>query len=308
MDRAPAPLRVPFRAAVRALERVEAHREERRRVPWPVPVRGPGQRVGAVVVNYNTAQMTVQLVFSLLRVLEPDLLTCIVVVDNASRDDAARLLPGLHEAGVITLLAGARPPQHGPGLNVGMSFLAAHQDDPRFQVDYVWVLDSDVIALRPGGFSAAVAAMSATQAPLAGQVHQRHRVFDGYAHVSSLVIDPARVWQLTLPPFQPDDEPGVVMQRAMADQGIPVADVRFYQERYLLHLGRGTSFAIGSRKDRLNRNYRYSRAQVGHHFEGDAEGPRLYQDFWRTFAAEVPTADVDVVVDACRRATRLTFT
>ena len=54
--------------------RLESWDEARRRTCWPVAQPwngGAAPRVAAVVVNYDTAQMTAQLVFTLMRVLAP---------------------------------------------------------------------------------------------------------------------------------------------------------------------------------------------------------------------------------------------
>lgn len=339
-----------LRTAVRRLRRVrgslESWDEARRRTCWPViqPFQGSVPRVAAVIVNYDTTQMTAQLVFSLMRVLEPGALTAIVVVDNSPEEDATGVLQGLHAAGIVTVLRNQARPYHGPGLNRGLSHLAAGHGEG-LGVDLVWILDSDVIVLRPEAVHAAATAMSRTGAVLAGQVrtpfplrwpdghitsnggdpsviwqpHWRpddpppgggdgpHPRFWPYVHVSSLLLDPAVMWQPGLPPFQEDGEPGIAMQVALHQQGLRAVDVPVFRDELLLHLGRGTSFAVRDGRRWRNRYYRWSRFETAHHFEGNVDGARHYAAFWEAFSQEAPVPDARVVVDACLRAPRLLF-
>ena len=347
----PAPPPPAVKAAARRLRqvrsRLESWDEARRRTCWPVaqPFRGPAApSVAAVVVNYDTAQLTAQLVFTLMRVLEPGVLSGIVVVDGSPEPDATGVLQGLHDAGIVTLLRNTSRPYHGPGLNRGLSHLARRHADGH-PVDLVWVLDSDVLVLRPEALRTTVAAMAAAGAVLAGQVRspyplrwpaahvtpgtadpssiwQPHWVpeqapsggadgphprFWPYVHVSSLLLDPAVVWQPALPPFQEDGEPGIAMQVALHAQGHRVVDVPLFRDEHLLHLGRGTSFAVRDARRRRNRYYRWSRNETSHHFEGNVSGASRYEAFWKTFVEQAPVADPQVVVEACLRAPRLAF-
>ncbi len=340
-----------LRSAVRRVRgvraRAESWDEDRRRTCWPTtqPFSGASApRVAAVVVNYDTAQMTAQLVFSLMRVLEPGSLKSIVVVDNSPEPDSTGVLQGLHDAGIISLLRNAVRPYHGPGLNRGLSHLAEQQSAGQ-GVDLVWILDSDVIVLRPEALRATVEAMSRSGAVLAGQVrspfplrwpegrvlpneadpwtiwqpHWRpdeepvggavgpHPRYWPYVHVSSLLLDPTVLWQRPLPPFQEDGEPGIALQVALHQQGLRAVDVPVFRDELLLHLGRGTSFAVRDGHRWRNRYYRWSRYETAHHFEGNEQGAVRYEAFWRAFVGEAPVADAGVVVDACLRARRLSF-
>jgi len=73
------------------------------------------------------------------------------VVDNASTDGSLELLDALHGAALIHLIRNRRQRDHGPALTQAISWLARRQRevDRREQLDYVWILDSDLIVLRP---------------------------------------------------------------------------------------------------------------------------------------------------------------
>ena len=266
------------------------------------------------------------------------------MVDGSPEPDATGVLQGLHDAGIVTLLRNTSRPYHGPGLNRGLSHLAQRHTDGH-PVDLVWVLDSDVLVLRPEALGVAAAAMTATGAVLAGQVRSPfplrwpaghvtpstadpsviwqphwlpepapagsadgpHPRFWPYVHVSSLLLDPAVVWQSSLPPFQEDGEPGIAMQVALHAEGHRVVDVPLFRDEHLLHLGRGTSFAVRDARRWRNRYYRWSRYETSHHFEGNPSGAARYGAFWEAFVEQAPVAYPQVVVEACLRTPRLSF-
>jgi hypothetical protein len=112
---------------------------------WPA---GPGASrgsVAALTVSYNTRELTAFLLWSLCTILSwPELE--VVVVDNGSRDGSAQLLAGAERGGACTLLANQGNRHHGPGLNQGISYLAARSGS---RPEWIWILDSDVVAARP---------------------------------------------------------------------------------------------------------------------------------------------------------------
>jgi GT2 family glycosyltransferase len=157
---------------------------------WPGAPAGSRDLVAVVSVSYNTRELTALLVWSLRRIVNwPGLQ--IVIVDNGSRDGSAELLAEAGRSGVCVVLANDVNLGHGPGLNQGISWLAS-QPGPR--PGWIWVLDSDVTAARPGALFAAVAVAERERAAVVGELqwdpwHQVER-FGLY----SLLLDPAQVW------------------------------------------------------------------------------------------------------------------
>jgi N-acetylglucosaminyl-diphospho-decaprenol L-rhamnosyltransferase len=121
---------------------------------WPEGATAARDRVAVVCASYNTKELTGLLLWSLRRIVVwPDL--DIVVVDNGSADGSAEMLAEAADRGVCTLLANGTNRYHGPALNQGISWLAAR---PGPLPEWLWILDSDVVAARPGVLAEAVAA------------------------------------------------------------------------------------------------------------------------------------------------------
>ena len=164
---------------------------------WPA---GPGASrgsVAALTVLYNTRELTAFLLWSLRTIVSwPELE--IVVVDNGSRDGSAQLLAEAERDGVCTLLANHGNRHHGPGLNQGISYLAS-RTGPR--PEWIWILDSDVVAARADALSAAAAAAREHSAALVGEPQHDQWHLDGRFGMYSLLMDPAVAWQEQAGPF-----------------------------------------------------------------------------------------------------------
>jgi len=93
---------------------------------WPGRSGTGREKVAVVTVSYNTRELTALLLWSLRTIVNwPDLE--IVVVENGSADGSAELLAEAAQAGICVLLANDVNRQHGPGLNQGISWLAARR-------------------------------------------------------------------------------------------------------------------------------------------------------------------------------------
>jgi glycosyltransferase involved in cell wall biosynthesis len=93
---------------------------------WPGKSGAGHEKVAVVTVSYNTQELTALLLWSLRTIVNwPDLE--IVVVDNGSADGSAELLAEAAQARICVLLANDVNRQHGPGLNQGISWLAARR-------------------------------------------------------------------------------------------------------------------------------------------------------------------------------------
>ena len=151
------------------------------------------------------------------------------MVDNASTDGSLELLDALHGAGLIHLIRNRRQRYHGPALTQASSWLARRQRevDRREQFDYVWLLDSDLIVLRPTVVCDAVRVLEASGAAAVGQAtfdpwHGR-RMLQPF----SLLIDPAVVWRPPLPTFEEDGAPAAALQLAAEAGGLRLVGFPF---------------------------------------------------------------------------------
>ena len=224
------------------------------------------------------------------------------MVDNASTDGSLELLDALHGAALIHLIRNRRQRDHGPALTQAISWLARRQRevDRREQLDYVWLLDSDVIVLRPTAVCDAIRALEASGAAAVGQAAfdpwHRRRMLQPF----SLLIDPAVVWRSPPPAFEEDDAPAAALQLAAEAGGLRLVGFPFVEEEYLLHLGRGTRRQIADSGDVCNRYYEWAVDHRDYHFASNPAGPDLYRTFGELFGAEVASRDPDALVDACR--------
>lgn len=275
-----------------------------RRTPWPLArARKPGQKphVGIVVASSNTKELIAHLVFSLYRLLGRGEFAQLVVVDNSSRDGSLELLGALDRAGLIRLIRNRRQRYHGPALTQGVSWLARRQAevDQRHRIDYVWVLDSDVIVLRPDTVENVVGVLDESGAAAVGEAsfdpwHGREML-----QPFSLMLDPALAWQRPLPAFEERGDPSAPLQLALEARGFRVVGFPFVAGGYVLHLGRGTLRAIADSGDVDNRYYEWALDHRDYHFAGNPGGSDVYDAFRRLFAAEVAELRPESLVEAC---------
>jgi glycosyltransferase involved in cell wall biosynthesis len=261
------------------------------------------------VANFNTRRLIAQLVFSLYRLLGRDEVAQIVVVDNASTDGSRELLNALHDAGLIHVIRNRSQRYHGPALTQGISWLARRQsavtaDD---RIDYVWVLDSDVIVLRHDTVRDAIRLFQERDAAAVGQRlgdpaydrllrHNREML-----QPCSLLLDPARIWRDPIPPFLEGGAPATALQVAADAHGVRLVTFPFIEDGYLLHLGRGTLREVAAGRDTSHRYYKWAVDHRHYHFAGHPDGPQLLADFVRVFDAEVGDLTPASLVKACLR-------
>jgi glycosyltransferase involved in cell wall biosynthesis len=288
------------------------------RTPWPFSsgtTRGDRQRVGIVVANFNTRRLIAQLVFSLYRLLGPGEFAQLVVVDNASTDGSRELLNALHGAGLIHLIRNRSQRYHGPALTQGISWLARRQSavGARAQLDYVWVLDSDVIVLRADAVRDALEVFKRSDAAAVGQkmagpaYNRLLRHNQEMLDPCSLMLDPSRVWRQPIPPFLEDGAPAMALQVAADENGLRLVEFPFIEDGYLLHLGRGTLRAVADTGDTINRYYDWAVDHRDYHFAGQANGAQLLRAFSNLFDAEVGDLSPEHLVPACLRPHPLTL-
>jgi glycosyltransferase involved in cell wall biosynthesis len=278
--------------------------ESWRRVEWPArqlaDPRGT-PRVAVVTVNSNTREFVARLLFSLYRTLPRGSVQTIVVVDNASTDGSVELLRDLAAARLIHLIENAQQRYHGPALNQAFSYLAwaRHEQSPA-AVDYVWILDSDVIVLRPDALARPLARLRAAQAALVGQF-EHVTVAQGYAELWSLLVDPALIWRLELPPFGEDGAPAKRLQVALRILGLPILSFPYCRDDYILHAGGGALLAIAAGGFVGNRYFDWAQVWQELLLSRFGEGRRgvLHRRFEASFREDIRVLTGASLVRAC---------
>jgi glycosyltransferase involved in cell wall biosynthesis len=290
-----------------------------RRTPWPSVSnnsdRRRAPRVAIVVANFNTRRLISQLIFSLFRLLGRSEFAQLVVVDNASTDGSRELLNTLHRSGLIHLIRNRRQRYHGPALTQGVSWLAGRERTvpARERLDYVWVLDSDVIVLRPDTVRAALNHIEQTGSAAVGEkigdasYDRLLRRNPKMLQPCSLIFDPARIWRPPIPPFLETGAPATALQVAADARGLRLEAFPFTEDGYLLHLGRGTLRAVAERNDTGNRYYAWAVDHRDYHFAGRPSGVRRLASFTGLFDAEVGELTPDRLAAACLRTDLVTF-
>jgi Glycosyl transferase family 2 len=272
------------------------------RTTWPSrDSQAPDGRPGIVTVNYNTRRLIAQLIYSLYRTLRPPEFS-LVVVDNGSTDGSAELLSAVAAAGLCHLIANPENRYHGPGLNQGVSYLAAAtRRDDTVPTSYIWLLDSDCVVLRPDALSTPCRVMRDTGAALAGQRGYDRADEDELLGLHSLLIDPAQVWQPAIQPFQDHGLPSEALQRSCAQAGLLAVDFPYTRGGYIIHIGRGSLRVIAQTGDRNNTHYEWATTHNQPHFALEADAPAAYAEFQAAFAHDVPTLDPGTLIQACQR-------
>jgi len=268
-------------------------------------------RAAIAIVNFNTGDLLSHLLFSIFRVLDRQQLARVVVVDNASTDFSKTFLDHLRKAGLIDVLFNDTQRYHGPALNQAMTYLAGLRRQgltPSQIFDYVWILDSDTVVLRPDVLKDAVACTEQHRAGLIGE-HQPHKALpEGYAHVSSILVDPEKVWRRSIAPFEESGAPAKELQISLRKQGIVVHDFPFRRHNYILHLGRGTLARIKESRNEKNRYHQWASEHFHPHFHGNHDGAQIHRQFLEVFYTEVPTFSGEALTAACQRTKPLRLT
>lgn len=249
---------------------------------WPQAPTAEDGRVAVVTVSYNTRELTAFLLWSLRTIVTWPKLE-IVVVDNGSRDGSAQFLADAAGRGLCTLIANDGNRQHGPGLNQGLSHLAGR---PGPHPEWVWVLDSDVVAASPDALSAAVGTARAHSAALVGEPQNDRWHADGRFGLFSLLIDPAVVWREGIGPFTDGGDPSYDLLTSAARQGIPMASFPFTAAGHVIHRGRGTLAAVHAAEERDHPLYAWAETHHDAHYAEVPGADLRYQELLRRFRDE----------------------
>jgi glycosyltransferase involved in cell wall biosynthesis len=276
------------------------------RVNWPV--RSPRNaadrpRIAIVTVNYNTASLVARLVFSLRRFVDASvILGPIVVVDNKSTDGSVPLLRHLADAGLVDVIFNQTQMYHGPGLNQGVDFLlknALAGKQGYADIDYVFVVDSDVFICRGELFSDAIKAMNSVYSAMAGEFEANEYIEGGYAHVSSLLFDPAVCWRRGFHPFEEHGVPALQFQRTLIKRREPRLDFPFRSHFYLIHLWSGTLKSICSANEKSNKYFDWASADLPTRASLDEKTKFVLEEFEQCFRTAVPVFESAIIAAAC---------
>jgi len=265
-------------------------------VPWPDRPAAPG-RVAVVTVSYNTRELTALLLWSLRRILDWESLET-VVVDNGSKDGSAELLARIDAAGGCRLIPNASNLMHGPALTQAMSFLASRGSQlPR----WVWVLDSDVVVSRPDVLHKAVERAAQTDAAIVGESW-----WDRWNHMDrflayALLIDPARVWRDGIEPFADGGDPAFDLLQSAKAQGQTLSEFAFVKDRYVIHRGRSSLFAVWASGDTAHPSYDWARDHHEPHFALVEGAAVTHDELMTAFRAEVGPLDDQRAIEALSR-------
>jgi len=261
-----------------------------------------------VTVSYNTRELTAFLLWSLRTIVSWPGLE-IVVVDNGSRDGSAQLLTEAERGGVCTVLANPGNCHHGPGLNQAISHLAAR---PESRPEWIWILDSDVVAVRPDALSAAITMARERSAALVGEPQRDQWHPDGRFGMYSLLMDPAVAWR-PMPgvvggenreeagPFADGGDPSLGLLARAAGLGIPVASFPFAAAGHVIHRGRGSLAAVHAAEDRSHPFYEWAKDHHAPHFAGIAGADQRYHALLREFRQETGPLTGITLAAACHR-------
>lgn len=261
---------------------------------------GAAERVGVIMVSYNTIAVTAQAIYALLRTVRTPAMR-LVVVDNASTDGSAELLTALAKAGLCEVIVNGEQRYHGPALTQAMDHLAATQTADR-RVGPVLVLDSDCIVLRPDTLSTGVDLMMAAGAGMVGQwsVDRWHRPGQ-LLGLHCLLLDPAQVWRDPVVPFDEDGNPSQRLQGSARQSGIAVAELPFTRDGYVVHLGQATLRALLRDDTSGSRYFDWARTHSEPHFMDEPAAAARYAAFVAEFTDEVGQLTADRLITACRR-------
>ncbi len=305
-QRAPAVLQVRWK---RLLDR----RDTVRLADWPgrgvAPSRAADARVGVVIASYNTRDVLGWCLFGLFRVLADPRVARVVVVDNGSTDGTVSLLTALRDTGLISLRLNRRQEGHGVALNQGIELLRKEQltAKPGEGLDYLWMLDSDALVLRPDVLDCVLPRMQADGACLAGEYLPREMQpeIDGYAHPCSLLIRPAELWRRPIVPFDRSGAPALRLQQRMLRLGRKRIDAPFMAQGHVLHLGRTTLQAVWRNQEQRHSMFAWASENSRPHYHGHPRGAAMLQAFLNAMQREVGTPEQDALVRALAVRTRV---
>lgn len=256
-----------------------------------------------MIANYNAAQFLSYALFSLYRILGEPAFRKIVVVDNHSCDESLTVLEAFRDAGLIELIANPFQRYHGPALNQALTHLSTQQNGNSFDnIDYIWVLDSDVIILRSDILLHAVTSLQRYHAAILGEF-EHVTLHEGYAQPFSMLLNPSICWRSGIPVFHEDGAPAREMQRRLRRLGHIILNFPFTEHYYLLHIGSASVHDLTKHGLVSNRYYGWAKQWegIGYRYSWSHPQKRIFDSFVALYRKEVPTSNPDALIQACER-------
>lgn len=243
------------------------------------------ENVGIVIVNYNTRDLLTILLFSIFKNLSIDRISKIIIVDNNSQDGSKILLKNLNNNPLIKVVNNRNQQYHGPALNQGIALLnKIRKREKPFR--FIWILDSDVIILKKNILKDAIDFMINKNAAVIGQFQYDHSNL-GDPHVSSILIDPEKVWNRQIHPFTNNGMPTVLFYKDIRKHEMKIYDFPFRSNNYILHIGRGTLMQIFKNQEKINQHFQWSNTHNDYHFHGTKKGGEIMQQIQKLASSKI---------------------
>lgn len=243
------------------------------------------ENVGIVIVNYNTRDLLTLLLFSIFNNLGIDRISKIIIVDNDSQDGSKVLLENLNANPLIEVISNRSQQYHGPALNQGIALLNKLRKKVN-QFRYIWILDSDVVILKKNILKDAIDFMVNKNAAVIGQFQYDNSNL-GDPHVSSILIDPAKVWNRQIHPFTNNGMPSVLFYKDIRKHEMKICDFPFRSNNYLLHIGRGTLMQIFKNQEKNNQHFQWANTHHDNHFHGNKKGGEIIQEIQKLASSKI---------------------
>jgi hypothetical protein len=114
----------------------------------------------------------------------------------------------------------------------------------------------------------------------------------------SLLIDPVRVWRDGIEPFADGGDPAFGLLQSAKAHGETLSEFPFVGERYLIHRGRSSLFAVWESGDTAHPSYDWARDHHEPHFGLVESAAAMHDELRRAFRAEVGPLDDEKAVQA----------
>ena len=208
-----------------------------------MPPPDPSASVTAVIINFNTRDLTRRAILSLHRYYSG---LPLLIIDNGSRREDAEALGELNHrsASPTTLLLNRRNVHHGPAMDQAIR---------RIGSPYALFLDSDCEITRPGFIEAMAGLLEERPENYAvgHRIYMNKRGFDvpgpggAFEYIRPYCMMIKRQLYLELPPFRRHGAPCLENMRTATGRGYALID--FPVGAYVNHEGRGTAGKFGYR-------------------------------------------------------------